>query len=190
MLKEKYQKEIVPELMKQFGYKNKMAVPRLEKVIINTGFGKKIKDMSGQKEKKFLELIQNDIALITGQKPVFTKSKKSISGFNLRQGETIGAKVTLRGRRMYDFLERLIAIALPRSRDFRGISRQSVDQAGNLTIGIREQLIFPEVDTETIKNTFSFQVIIKTNTKQRKEAMTMFEMMGFPLKKTEKENSQ
>ncbi len=183
MLKEKYEKEVVPELIKIFDYKNKMAAPLIEKVVVNTGFGKKIKDLSGKKEEEFLSLIEDDIALITGQKPVMTRSRKAISGFSLRKGEVVGAKVTLRGKRMYDFLERLIHVALPRSRDFRGLDRNSIDQAGNLTIGVKEQMIFPEVDTETLKDSFGFQVIVKTNTKDREEAIKLFELLGFPVKK-------
>ncbi len=183
MLKEKYEKEAVPELVKSFDYKNRMAAPRIEKVVINTGFGKKIKDMSGKKEQEFLNLIESDLALITGQKPVLTRSRKAISGFSLRKGEAVGAKVTLRGKRMYHFLDRLVHIALPRSRDFRGIDRNSIDQAGNMTIGIQEQMIFPEVDTETLKDSFGLQVIIKTDTKNREEAVKLFELLGFPVKK-------
>lgn len=183
MLKEKYEKETVPKLVKLFNYKNRMAAPCIEKVIINTGFGKKIKDLSGKKQEEFLELVENDLALITGQKPLFTRSRKAISGFSLRKGEVVGAKVTLRGKRMYDFLARLIHVALPRSRDFRGIDRSSIDQAGNMTIGIKEQMIFPEVDTETLKESFGLQVTIKTNTKKREEAVKLFKLLGFPIKK-------
>ncbi len=183
MLKQKYEKEVISELIEEFEYKNQMAAPSIEKVVINTGFGKKIKEMTGREKENFLELVKSDLRLIAGQEPVFTKARKSISGFELTKGEMIGAKVTLRGKRMYDFLDRLVHVALPRSRDFRGLNRKSVDQAGNLTIGLEEQIVFPEVDTETLKESFGLQVTVKTNIKNREQALKLFELLGFPIKK-------
>lgn len=176
-------KEIQKDLMKEFSHENKMAACRPEKVVVNTGFGKKIAKMNGKKRDEFLQLIEEDLATITGQKPVLTKARNSISGFTLRQGEVIGAKVTLRRGRMYDFMSRLVNVALPRSRDFQGIDRKAVDSYGNLTIGIKDQTIFPGTDSEGLKDEFSFQVTIKTTGRDRDEALRMFELLGFPLKK-------
>ena len=182
-IKKQYNKDIVPALMKEFGHKNKMAVPKLDKVIVNTGFGRKTGKLTGEARKKFLSLVEGDLALMTGQKPVLTKAKKSIAGFSLREGQIVGSKVTLRRDRMYDMIGRLIHIALPRSRDFQGLERSVVDSDGNLTIGIRDQMIFPEVDIEGIKDSFSFQITVKTNKRNREEAIRLFELIGFPLKK-------
>jgi large subunit ribosomal protein L5 len=181
-LKEKYQKEVIPEMMKRFGYKNPMAVPKIEKVIINTGFGRLIVGKTGEEQKKILDSICQDLALISGQKPILTKAKKSISGFKIRKGLPIGAKVTLRRKRMDDFLERLIQIALPRSRDFRGIDVSSFDKKGNLTIAIREQIAFPEVSPERTKNIFGLEITIVTNARKREEAIELFKLLGFPIK--------
>jgi len=183
MLKEKYQKKIVPEMMKQFGYKNNMAVPMLEKVVVNTGFGKKMSKMTGKQAEKFCSLVASELALITGQKPVFTKAKKSISEFSLAKGNRVGAKVTLRKKRMYDFLDRLINTALPRSRDFRGLPEKSIDGSGNLSIGIKEHIAFPETEVKNPDQIFGLQVIAQTNTKDREKALTLFKLMGFPIQK-------
>ena len=181
--KEKYNKEVVPAMMAKFGYKSIMAVPRIKKVVVNTGFGRLITEKTSQEKKKLLEDIFHDIALITGQKPVERKAKKSISSFKLKQGEVIGASVTLRKQRMYDFLDRLIHIALPRTRDFRGIDLKSIDKIGNLTIGIKEHIVFPELMEENIKKVFGLEITIVTNAKTREEAIELYRLLGFPLKK-------
>ena len=146
-LKEKYKKEAVPAMMEKFGYKNKMAVPKIEKVVINSCFGKNIISKTSKERENIQNLISGDLALISGQKPSLVKAKKSIAGFKLRKGMQVAARVTLRGNRMYDFLERLICLTLPRSRDFRGIDTKTIDERGNLTIGFREHIAFPEIFT-------------------------------------------
>jgi large subunit ribosomal protein L5 len=181
-LKEKYEKEVLPKMMKKFGYKNKMSVPKIEKVVINVGFGKLISEKDSQEQKKIQEAILEDLAQISGQRPVLTKAKKSISGFKLRKGLPIGAKVTLRRKKMYDFLERLINFGLPRSRDFWGIPENSVDKNGNLTIGIKEHIAFPEISPEKTKFIFGFEVTVVTNAKDREKGLELFKLMGFPIK--------
>lgn len=175
-LKEQYVKKIIPAMKERFGYPNVMAVPRLEKVVVNVGIGRIAKD------DKAVTRIKDDIAKITGQRPCVRKAKKSISGFKLREGMEIGVVATLRGRRMYDFIERLVRIALPRSRDFRGISASSIDQSGNLNLGVKEQSIFPEVSYESLKDIFGFQVTVATTAKNRDEGAELFKLMGFPIK--------
>jgi large subunit ribosomal protein L5 len=142
-LKDKYNKEVIPKMMEKFGYKNAMVVPKIEKVVVNTGFGRLISGKTSQEQKKIFNSILGDLSLIVGQKIVLTKARKSISGFKVREGMPVGAKVTLRKKRMNDFLERLIHIVLPRSRDFRGISQNSFDKEGNLTLAIKEHITFP-----------------------------------------------
>jgi len=181
-LKEKYEKEVVPKMMKKFGYKNKMAVPKIEKVLINVGFGKLISEKTGDEQKKIQQALLEDLAQISGQRPVLTKAKKSISGFKIRKGLPIGAKATLRRGKMYDFLERLINTALPRSRDFWGIPADSVDKNGNLTIGIREHIAFPEISPEKVKFIFGFEVSIVTTARNKEEGLELFKLMGFPIK--------
>ena len=180
-LREKYNKEVVPAMMKKFGYKSIMAVPRIKRVVVNAGFGRLVSEKTSQEKKKILEDIFRDLALITGQKPIATKAKKSIAGFKLRQGSIIGAKTTLRKQKMYDFLDRLIHIALPRTRDFRGISLESIDKNGHLTIGIKEHIVFPELSDENIKRVFGFEVTVNTNSRTREEAVELFKLLGFPL---------
>ena len=181
-LQEKYIKEVRPAMREKFGYKNDLAVPRIEKVIINTGFGRLISGKASDEQKKISENIVNDLSLITGQKAVPTKAKKSISAFKIREGMALGAAVTLRKKRMYDFLDRLINIALPRSRDFRGIEQRSVDQSGNLTVGIKEQIVFPEISTEKSRFIFGFEAIVVSTAKSQKEGIELFKLMGFPIK--------
>jgi len=176
-LQEQYKKQIIPEMMKKFGYKNQMAVPRIEKVIVNTGIGKFLQD------EKAVEEIVKDLALITGQKPAHRQAKKAISGFKTRKGLKVGLVVTLRGRRAFDFVERLINLALPRARDFRGIEEKSIDQHGTLNLGVREQIIFPEVSHENVKNIFGFQITVKTTARKHKEGVELLKLMGFPIKK-------
>ena len=175
-LLEKYRKVVIPLMMEKFGYRNVMAVPKIEKVAVNIGAGRIGTD------KNFKERVERDIALITGQKPAERAARKSISGFKIRQGMVVGLVSTLRGKRMYDFLDRLIAIALPRSRDFRGIEIKSFDQKGSLNIGIKEQIIFPEVEYESSKDIFSFQVTVATTAKTKEEGIELLKLMGFPIK--------
>lgn len=175
-LKEKYIKEVLPAMEKKFGYKNVMAVPRLEKAVINVGVGKFLKESD-----KLDEVIAG-ITEITGQKPIKTKARKAISGFKIRQGLEVGVKVTLRGKRMWQFIERLINTALPRTRDFQGIEGKAIDEKGNLNIGIREHMIFPEISAEKVKNIFSFQISVVSSAKNREEGKELYKLLGFPIK--------
>jgi large subunit ribosomal protein L5 len=174
---EKYRKEVKPALQAEFKIKNTMAVPRIEKVIINTGIGRLLKDS------KAIEKVERDLSVLSGQKPVYRKAKKSISGFKIREGMDIGLSVTLRGKRMYDFIDRLISVALPRSKDFRGINMENFDKAGNLNLGIKEQSIFPEVTYETLKDIFGLQLTVVTNAGNRDLGIKLLRSMGFPIKK-------
>jgi len=175
-LQEKYKKQAAPSMMEKFHYKNVFAVPKIEKVVVNVGSGR------AEAEPKFKDRIQKDIAVITGQKPAVRKAKKSISGFKVRQGMAVGFISTLRGKRMYDFLDRLISAALPRSRDFRGIDAKSFDQRGTLNIGLREQIIFPEVVYESSKDIFPFQITVVTTAKTKEEGVELLKLMGFPIR--------
>lgn len=181
-LKEKYQKDVVPAMMEKFGYRNAMAVPKIEKVVVNTGFGRLIAGKTSDEQKKIYGYILEDLTLICGQKAVLTRAKKSISGFKTRKGMHLGARITMRGRRMYDFLERLIYIALPRSRDFRGIDPKSFDKEGNLTVAIKEHIAFPEVLPERIRTIFGFETTIVTTAKNREEGIETLKLLGFPIK--------
>jgi large subunit ribosomal protein L5 len=181
-LQEKYKKEVVPQMQEKFGYKNVMAVPKIEKVVVNTGFGKLISGKTKEEQRKIEESILNDLSLICGQRAVLTRARKSISGFKIKKGMAIGAKVTLRKKRMNDFLERLIHIALPRSRDFRGIEKSSVDQKGNLTIAIKEQIAFPEILPEKAKFIFGFEITVVTTAKSKEEGLELLKLLGFPIK--------
>lgn len=174
-LKEKYKKEVIPYFLKEKGFKNVLSVPRIEKVVVNTSLGKTIEDP------KLLSKASLIISKITGQKPVITKAKKSISAFKLREGMPIGAKVTLRGDMMYEFLDRLVSLTLPRVRDFRGLSEKSFDGKGNFTIGIREVSFFPEAAAE--EEDFGLEISIVTTAKNNEEARLLLEELGFPLKK-------
>jgi len=167
---------ILQKLQKELGIKNILALPNLQKVVVNVGLGRALKD------EKFLEVALRDLGLITGQKPKITLAKKSIANFKTREGAPIGAMVTLRGKRMYDFISRLINIALPRTRDFRGISAKSLDKNNNLTIGIKEHIVFPEVSGEEIKNIFGFEITLVIKAKNKDEAMALYKAMGFPMK--------
>ncbi len=162
----------------KFGYKNVMAIPKIEKVVVNVGYGRK----AVAKDTKGIEKIEQDLVKITGQKTSVRKAKQSISGFKLRQGLEIGSIVTLRGRRMYDFIDRLISIALPRSRDFHGLDPKNIDQHGNLNLGIKEQNIFPEVTYESMKDIFSLQITIATTAKSKEEGIELLRLIGFPIK--------
>lgn len=181
-LQEKYKKEIAPEIMKKYGYKNIMAVPKIEKAVINSGFGRQVVGKTNDEQKKIAAAIADDLATICGQRPVLTKAKKAISTFKTRQGMVIGAAATLRGKKMYDFIERFIAIALPRSRDFRGIDSKAFDKKGNLTYGIKEHIIFPEISPEKSKSIFGFEVTIATTAKTKEEGINLLKAMGFPIK--------
>jgi large subunit ribosomal protein L5 len=173
-LKEKYLNEIVPAMMKEQGYSNSMQVPRLEKIVLNVSLGEAIQNQ------KALEATINDISLISGQRPVVTRAKRPIASFKLRAGMAIGVMVTLRGARMYEFFDRLINSALPRVRDFQGISRKAFDGRGNYTLGIKEQIIFPEIDYDKVDKIRGFQVSVITTARTDEEARRLLEFMGIP----------
>lgn len=175
-LKVKYEKSVKEELQKKFGFSNAMAVPKILKVSLNSGIGKYLKEKEATDE-----IIQN-LKNISSQKPVFTKSKKSISGFKVRQGQEVGIAVTLRGERMWNFLERLVASALPRVRDFRGIDPKNIDQSGNLNLAVKEQIVFPEIVPEGVKTIFSFQISVVTSAKTKEKGLELFKLLGFPIK--------
>jgi len=186
-LKEKYQKEVIPTLLKKEEYKNVMQLPKIEKVVVNTGFGREVTSKTSGERNKFLKNVLGDVAAICGQKPVLTKAKKSISAFKVREGMPVGCKVVLRGQKMYDFIDRVIHIALPRSRDFRGIDLKAVDQNGNLTIAVKEHIVFPEVSPEKAKNIFGLEFTIVTTAKTKEEAIEFLRLIGLPLKEDNKE---
>ncbi|WBW98005.1 50S ribosomal protein L5 [Oceanirhabdus sp. W0125-5] len=173
-LQEKYQKEVVPALMEKFGYENIMQVPKLEKIVINMGLGE------AKENSKVIESAVNDLQLISGQKPVITKARKSVANFKLRTGMSIGTKVTLRKVRMYEFADKFINIALPRERDFRGVSAKSFDGRGNYAVGIKEQLIFPEIEYDKIDKIRGMDVIFVTTAKTDEEARELLKLMGMP----------
>jgi len=173
-LKEQYQEEIVPALMKEFEFKSVMQVPRLTKIVVNIGLGEALDNA------KAIEFATNDITAITGQRPVATKAKKSIANFKLREGRSIGVKVTLRGERMWAFLTRLVHVALPRTRDFQGISPDSFDGRGNYTLGLREQLIFPEIDYDSIDKIRGMEVTIVTTAQTDEEGRQLLDKLGMP----------
>jgi len=181
-LQEKYKKEVIPAMMKKFGYKNPMAVPSIKKVAINSSFGKEVAQKTGSEREKIKNLAMQDIALISGQKPKVMKAKKSIAGFKLRQGLEIAVMVTLRKVKMWDFLERLIYLSLPRSRDFKGILPKSIDKRGNLTIGFKEHISFPEIFTEKEKTIFGLEITVATNAKSKEEGLELYKLLGFPMK--------
>jgi large subunit ribosomal protein L5 len=175
-LKEFYQKTVISEMMKDFKYTNVMEVPKLSKILVNMGLGEAIQNI------KVLESAQEELALITGQKPIVTKAKRSIAAFKLREGMTIGCKVTLRGVRMYEFFDRLVNTALPRVRDFRGISSKAFDGRGNYTLGLREQIIFPEVDYDKIDKVKGMNVTIVTTAKTDEQGRALLRYLGMPLR--------
>ncbi|MGB9857117.1 MAG: 50S ribosomal protein L5 [Dictyoglomaceae bacterium] len=177
ILKQKYKEEIIPAMMKKFGYKNPMAVPRLEKIVVNMGVSDAVQNPSA------IESAAKDLAIITGQKPLVRRARKSISNFHLRKGMPIGLKVTLRGDRMYAFLYKLINIALPRVRDFQGVSPNSFDGRGNYTIGIKEQLIFPEIEYDKIDKIRGMDITIVTTAKTDEEAKELLALFGMPFRK-------
>lgn len=176
VLYQQYKKEIVPALKKEFGYKNIMQVPKLEKVVINVGYGRHAKD------KKYIEHIGSVLAAISGQKPINNKSKKSISNFKIREGMSIGSSVTLRGENMYDFVYKLVNITFPRIRDFRGINPKGFDQQGNYTVGIKEQLAFPEISSEMMDIIHGLEITFVISGKDKAQSFSLLSKMGFPFR--------
>lgn len=176
-LKEKYLKEIVPSLMNKFNYKSVMQVPKLEKIVINMGVGDAVQNP------KALDSAVEELTLISGQRPVVTRAKKSIAGFRLREGMPIGCKVTLRGDRMYDFLDKLVSVSLPRVRDFRGVSKNAFDGRGNYTLGIKEQLIFPEIDYDKVGKIRGMDIVIVTTSETDEEARELLAQLGMPFQR-------
>lgn len=176
-LKVKYESQVIPALMKQFSYGNKMEVPKLDKIVINIGIGEYVQNQ------KVLDAVQRDIVTITGQKPVVMKAKKSIATFRLRAGMPNGVKVTLRNRRMYDFFDKLVSLNLPRIRDFRGLSSKAFDGRGNYTLGLKEQLIFPEIEYDNIDKIRGLEISIITTAKSDEEGKALLSNLGFPFKK-------
>ena len=174
--KELYNEKIINSLKKEFNYKSVMQVPRLEKIVINMGVGE------GAREDKFIEAALKDLEIITGQKPVVTRARKSIAGFKLREGQTIGVKVTLRAENMYNFMEKLIKVALPRVRDFRGVSNHSFDGHGNYTLGIKEQLIFPEIEYDNVLKIRGMDIVFVTTANTNKEAESLLRAFGMPFR--------
>ena len=180
-LLKRYRDEITPEMMKAFNYKNKLEVPKLTKIVINVGLGEATQDI------KILEGAAREISMITGQKPVITKARKAIANFKIRRGSAIGCKVTLRRSHMYEFLDRLISIAIPRIRDFRGLSADSFDEQGNYSFGLNEQVVFPEVDVDKIVKVHGMDITIATSAGSPKEAHELLRLFGVPFKKTQGE---
>ena len=176
-LKEKYNNEIVPSLREKYNYASVMEVPKLEKIVVNMGVG------DGAHDTKFIEAAVKDLEAITGQKPVVTKARKSIAGFKLREGQPIGCKVTLRGENMYNFMDKLIKLALPRVRDFRGISKTAFDGRGNYTLGIKEQLIFPEINYDEVVKVTGMDIVFVTTAKTNEEALHLLNAFGLPFRK-------
>ena len=176
-LQELYKKNIILNMKENFGYANDLEVPKVNKVVVNAGVGKFSKD------KKYIENVVDSLTRITGQKPVLTKSKQSISGFKVREGSIVGVMVTLRGKQMYDFLDKLVNVTFPRVRDFRGLDKKGVDRAGNLSIGFREHLAFPEIKADEVDKIHGLEVCISTTAKTKDEGLELFKLMGFPFKK-------
>ena len=176
-MKEQYMKEILPKLVEKFQYKNNIQAPRVQKIVINVGFGRHSKD------KDFIKNVQETLLRISGQRPVLTKARLSVSSFKVRQGMIIGAKVTLRGARMYDFLEKLVHVTFPRVRDFRGIGDKGIDNTGNITIGFKDNSAFPEVVAEDLDKLHGLEICISTTAKTREEGVELFHLMGFPFQK-------
>ena len=177
-LKDLYKSKIIPELIKEFDYKNPMAVPKMEKVVVSMGVGKATQD------KKFLELAKSDLTMITGQMPIVCKAKKSVSNFKVREGDKTGLKVTLRGVRMYEFMDRLISLAIPRVRDFRGLNPNGFDGRGNYSMGLTEQTVFPEIDAGKVEFQQGMNITFATTAKTDEEARRMLALFGMPFKKS------
>jgi|SRR3989338_4368129 len=177
-LKEKYQKEVIPKLKKELGLANSLALPRIVKVTLNVGIGK------SKDDPKAAETAENTLRRITGQAPVYTKAKKSISAFKVREGMKVGLKVTLRGKRMWDFLNKLVGVTLPRVRDFRGLPAESIDKTGNFNIGFKEHIVFPEIKSDEVEKLHGLEVAISTTAEDNKQALALFKNLGFPIKDT------
>ncbi len=175
-LKEKYNREIIPAMKKKYGYKNCMGVPKIIKVVVNSGIGNLVKNNADD-----LEKAAEDFADITGQKAIITKAKKAVSGFKIRQGVPVGIKVTLRGNKMYNFIDKLLSVSLPQIRDFRGISKKSFDGRGNLNIGIKEHIVFPESRKDNIRTIFGLEIVVVTTAKTNEEAINFLKLLGFPI---------
>ncbi len=173
-LLEKYQQQVVSQLMEKFVYKNKLAVPKIQKIVVNMGVGRAIDN------KKLIEEATKHLSIITGQKPLITKAKKAISGFKLRQGQAIGCKVTLRGKRMFEFLDRLISVVLPRIRDFRGLSPKSFDGRGNYTLGLTEQIVFPEISVDTVEFVQGMDITLAISGKSDEQSCELLKLLGMP----------
>ena len=178
-LREKYERDVVPMLMERFSIKNRFAVPKVEKVVINMGIGK------GKETKEYADEVAKHLAALSGQRPVVTRSRLSIAGFKLREGMKVGLKVTLRRDRMWEFLDRLVSLAIPRLRDFRGLSRKSFDGRGNYSMGLSEQTVFPEVDIETVNNVQGMDVTLVTDAHDDARALAMLEALGLPFQRAE-----
>ena len=176
-LKKLYEEQIVPNLTKKFNYTTKMQVPKLEKIVLNMGVGDATIDQ------KYLDAAVKDLEALSGQKPVITKSKKSIAGFKIREGQAIGCKVTLRGDNMYNFMDKLVSIALPRVRDFRGVSSKAFDGRGNYTLGIKEQLIFSEIDYDAVVKVRGMDIVFVTTAKSNEESFDLLDLLGIPFRK-------
>ena len=176
-LKEKYNKEVVPALIEKFEYKSVMQAPKVEKIVVNMGVGEAVSNA------KALDKAVEELQIITGQKPLITKAKKSIAGFRLREGMPIGAKVTLRGERMYEFLDKLVTVSLPRVRDFHGVSKKGFDGRGNYTLGVKEQLIFPEVDYDLVDKVRGLDIVIVTTANTDEESRELLTQLGMPFQK-------
>lgn len=175
-LREHYETKVVPKLVSEFGFENPMEIPRLEKIVLNVGLG------NASEEPKMLQSVVEELALITGQKPVVTRARKSISNFNLREGMPVGVKVTLRGARMYQFMDRYVSTAIPRVRDFRGLNSRAFDGRGNYTVGVREQMIFPEIDYDEIVRVHGMDITFVTTTDRDDEALVLLREMGMPFR--------
>lgn len=175
-LKKKYIKEVIPKLRKQFGYQNDLAVPKVEKAVVNVGTSRALK------EPKVLDIMKKNLVEITGQKPFVRRARHSISGFDVKQGMVVGLKVTLRGKRMYDFLDKLINVALPRVRDFRGLKLAAVDRQGNLSIGLKEIIVFPEIDPNKVETIHGLEVCVTTDAETQKEGFALLRLLGFPFR--------
>ncbi|MDT8369039.1 MAG: 50S ribosomal protein L5 [Longimicrobiales bacterium] len=175
-LLEHYREYVQPHMAEQFGFTNPMQVPRIEKVVINVGVGE------ASRNQKFLDSVLEEIGLITGQKPLVTRARKSISNFNLREGMPVGARVTLRSTRMYEFLDRLVSVAVPRVRDFRGLPTRSFDGRGNYTLGVREQIIFPEIEYDKVNQIHGMDISVITTTPRDDEGLALLRLMGFPFR--------
>lgn len=176
-LRQKYENEVKNQMVEKFGYKSVMQIPTIDKIVINMGIGDAVSNS------KVLDEAVAELALITGQKPVITRAKKSIAGFRLREGMPIGCKVTLRGERMYDFLDKLVSVSLPRVRDFRGVSKKSFDGRGNYTLGVKEQLIFPEIDFDKVNKVRGMDIVVVTTANTDEEARALLTQLGMPFQK-------